>query len=104
MSCIKTINHRMFVVKLIDQFSVFTKLFCDIILCVHVLSEISLLRFYCQGKITVKHLVVSEVAAEGVKSLWRQRPCPFVYSYDKISGIDMCIDARYVGVAVYILA
>ena len=46
-----------------------------------------------QGKITVKQSVINDVAPES-KSLWRHKPCPFVYCYDKISGVDMCIDAR----------
>lgn len=34
--------------------------------------------------------------AEG-KSLWKHKPCPFVYLYDKISDFDLSIDARNFG-------
>ena len=53
-----------------------------------------LLSLISQGKITAKQLVVNEIAPE-TKSLWQHKPCPFVYCYDKIAGVDMCIDARY---------
>ena len=69
-----------------------------------------------QGKITVKQAVLSDLASGG-KSLWKYRysymrwlclmccntplllspsvrPCPFVYLYDKVPDLDLCIDAR----------
>lgn len=49
-----------------------------------------------KGKITVKHAVLNEMSPGG-KSLWKHRPCPFAYLYDKISDIDICIDARHYG-------
>ena len=49
-----------------------------------------------QGKITVKHAVLSDTSPGG-RSLWKHRPCPFVYLYDKISDLDLCIDARHYG-------
>ncbi|KAL5515516.1 hypothetical protein EMCRGX_G000692 [Ephydatia muelleri] len=49
-----------------------------------------------KGKITVKHAVLSD-ASIGGKSLWKHKPCPFVYLYDKISDLDLCIDARHYG-------
>ena len=38
--------------------------------------------------------VKSEVC-EGV--LWRSEPCPFVYQYDKLSGVEVLLDARTYG-------
>ena len=58
-----------------------------------VVLSLSLSLSLSQGKITVKQLVVNDIAPES-KSLWRHKPCPFVYCYDKIAGVDMCIDAR----------
>lgn len=46
-----------------------------------------------QGKVTVKQAVLTDLPL-GTKSLWKHKPCPFVYLYDKISGLDLCIDAR----------
>ena len=42
---------------------------------------------------TVKQAVLSDFGSGG-KSLWKHKPCPFVYLYDKISDLDLCIDAR----------
>ena len=55
--------------------------------------SLSLSLSLSQGKITVKQSVINDVAPES-KLLWRHKPCPFVYCYDKINGVDMCIDAR----------
>ena len=38
----------------------------------------------------------------GNKSLWKQKPCPFVYIYDKISDLDICVDARYMEIHVHV--
>ncbi len=43
----------------------------------------------------MRQAVLSDIA--GGKSLWKHKPCPFVYLYDKISDLDLCIDARYYG-------
>lgn len=43
--------------------------------------------------------VLSAVMADfspGARSPWKHNPCPFVYIYDKIGDLDICIDARFV--------
>jgi hypothetical protein len=49
-----------------------------------------------KGKYTLRHLVSAELSVPGV-SLWKERPCPFLYYYDKIPGIDLVVDARHHG-------
>ena len=50
-----------------------------------------------QGKIAVKQDILSDlVTGSRTSSLWKHKPCPFVYLYDKIANIDLCIDSRYV--------
>ncbi len=44
---------------------------------------------------TVKQAVLNDLAVG--KSLWKHKPCPFVYLYGKISEFDLCIDARSYG-------
>ncbi len=39
-------------------------------------------------------LVSLGISGRSVLSLWKQKPCPFVYVYDKMSNLDLCIDAR----------
>lgn len=46
-----------------------------------------------QGKVADMSAVLADFPP-GTRSLWKHRPCPFVYIYDKISGLDLCIDAR----------
>lgn len=46
-----------------------------------------------QGRVAVVSAVLADFPP-GTKSLWKHRPCPFVYIYDKISDLDLCIDAR----------
>ena len=46
-----------------------------------------------QGKVTVLSSVLVDFPPN-TKSLWKNKPCPFVYMYDKISGLNVCIDAR----------
>lgn len=49
-----------------------------------------------QGKIAVKQDILSDlVTGSRTSSLWKHKPCPFVYLYDKIANIDLCIDSRY---------
>ena len=49
--------------------------------------------FCLQGKVSVMSSVLADYPP-GTRSLWKQKPCPFVYIYDKISDLDICIDAR----------
>ena len=46
-----------------------------------------------KGKVSVLSAVLADYPPE-TRSLWKQKPCPFVYIYDKISDLDICIDAR----------
>ena len=48
-----------------------------------------------QGKVALVSAILSDFSP-GNKSLWKQNPCPFVYIYDKISDLDICVDARYI--------
>ncbi|XP_065912413.1 uncharacterized protein [Dysidea avara] len=49
-----------------------------------------------KGKFTLRNVVTAELGITG-KFLWKSRPCPYVYCYEKIPGIDLCIDARQYG-------
>ena len=39
---------------------------------------------------------LNSASGKASSSLWKYKPCPFVYLYDKIANLDLCIDSRYV--------
>lgn len=44
----------------------------------------------------MKQDILHELNLGSRMSLWKYKPCPFVYIYDKIVNLDLCIDSRYV--------
>jgi histone-lysine N-methyltransferase MLL5 len=50
-----------------------------------------------KGFITTRQDVMVELNITSIKLLWQSKPSPFIYQYDKMSNLNICIDARHYG-------